>query len=139
MRPAAVLSVLNADGRPDLVSANTNTNGDDGNAVLTNTTAAGAAVPSFTGPVEFDAVPAPCDVTAADLDAAGPPATSWRLTRGGRTRAAGTLRGRSATLRLGRLAPGRYTLRSAGRRAATIRVSRRPRAKLGSAWRRYQP
>jgi hypothetical protein len=51
-------------------------------------------------------------------------ATSWRLIRGGRTRAAGTLRGRRATLRLGRLAPGRYMLRIAGRRAATIRVRR---------------
>ena len=48
----------------------------------------------------------------------------WRLTRGGRTRARGAFRagdGR-ATLRLGRLARGRYALRVAGRRVATIRV-----------------
>jgi hypothetical protein len=49
---------------------------------------------------------------------------SWRLTRAGRTRATGTLRSGAATLRLGRLAPGRYTLRIAGRPAATIRVRR---------------
>ena len=51
-----------------------------------------------------------------------PRATSWRLTRGGRTVRSGRVRGRVASLRLGRLAPGRYTLRIAGRRAATIRV-----------------
>jgi FG-GAP-like repeat len=49
----------------------------------------------------------------------------WRLTRHGRTRAKGIVRGRAATLRLGRLAPGRYTLRIGGRTAATIRVTRR--------------
>ena len=48
--------------------------------------------------------------------------TAWRLTRAGRTRATGTLRGRTATLRLGRLAPGRYALRIGGRRATTVRV-----------------
>jgi hypothetical protein len=51
-------------------------------------------------------------------------AARWRLTRGGHTVARGTTRGRAATLRLGRLAPGRYTLRIAGRSAATIRVRR---------------
>ena len=54
----------------------------------------------------------------------GARAAKWRLTRGGRTRAAGTVRahGRASTLRLGRLAPGRYTLRIGGRVKATIRV-----------------
>ena len=41
---------------------------------------------------------------------------AWRVTRAGRTRAKGTLRRGTATLRL-RLAPGRYTLSIAGRRA----------------------
>jgi hypothetical protein len=52
-------------------------------------------------------------------------AARWRLTRHGRTRAKGIVRGRAATLRLGRLAPGRYTLRIGARTAATIRVTRR--------------
>jgi hypothetical protein len=47
---------------------------------------------------------------------------SWRLTRAGRTRATGTLRAGAASLRLGRLVPGRYTLRIGGRPVATIRV-----------------
>lgn len=48
---------------------------------------------------------------------------AWRVTRSGRTRAKGTLRRGTATLRL-RLAPGRYTLSIAGRRAASFRVRR---------------
>ena len=48
---------------------------------------------------------------------------AWRVTRGGRTSAKGTLRRGTATLRL-RLAPGRYTLSIAGRRAASFRVRR---------------
>ena len=72
--PAAVEAAdLNADGRPDLVTANANTNGAGGNTVLTNTTAAGAAVPSFTGPTAFDAFLGPSDVTAADVNADGRP------------------------------------------------------------------
>ena len=64
---------LNGDGRPELVTANSNTNGADGNTVLTNTTAMGAAAPTFTGPDAFDAFLRPFDVTAADLNADGRP------------------------------------------------------------------
>ncbi len=51
----------------------------------------------------------------------GARAATWRLSRRGRTSAAGKVRA-NGTLRLGRLAPGRYTLRIAGRTRATIRV-----------------
>jgi hypothetical protein len=64
---------LNGDGRPELVTANANTNGAAGNTVLTNTTAPGAATPSFTGPTPFNAFLRPYHVTAADLNADGRP------------------------------------------------------------------
>ena len=68
---AVTAADLNGDGRPDLVTANADTNGAGGNTVLTNTTAAGAAAPSFTGPSSFGAFLRPYDVTAADLNADG--------------------------------------------------------------------
>src|SRR5688572_13285947 len=64
---------LNGDGRPDLVTANSDTNGANGNTVLLNTTVAGAATPAFSGPTPFDAFLRPSSVTAADLTADGRP------------------------------------------------------------------
>ena len=64
---------LNGDGRPDLVTANLNTNGENGNTVLLNTTVAGAATPAFSGPTSFNAFLRPHSVTAADLTADGRP------------------------------------------------------------------
>jgi hypothetical protein len=64
---------LNGDGRPDLVTANANTNGANGNTVLLNTTTTGAATPAFSGPTPFNAFLRPYSVTAADLNADGRP------------------------------------------------------------------
>jgi hypothetical protein len=51
-------------------------------------------------------------------------AARWRLTRHGRTYAAGRLRAGASRVTLRRLAPGRYTLRISGRSPAAIRIRR---------------
>jgi len=67
---------VNGDGKPDVISANNNTNGAGGNTVLLNTTPAGAATPSFSGPTPFNAGNGPFSVTAADVNGDGNPTSS---------------------------------------------------------------
>jgi hypothetical protein len=72
--PGSVVAAdVNADGKPDLISANNFTNGAGGNTVLINTTAAGAGTPTFTGPTAFNAGSGPGSVVAADVNADGKP------------------------------------------------------------------
>ena len=72
--PVAVTAAdLNADGRPDLATADLTTNGAGGNTVLINATAAGAGTPSFTGPTPFAARLNPFSIAAADVDGDGRP------------------------------------------------------------------
>jgi hypothetical protein len=61
---------VNGDGRPDLLIAN---NGPDSVAVLLNTTAPGAAVPSFAAATSFGAGSGPRSVAAADVNGDGRP------------------------------------------------------------------
>ena len=63
---------LNRDGRPDLVTANAgSSDGVAGVTVLLNTTAAGAAAPSFAAPAPIDTGAFPLGVAASDLNADG--------------------------------------------------------------------
>ena len=64
---------LNADGRPDLITANNGNSGVSGTSVLTNTTTPGAAAPTFNGPTPFAAGTDATSVAAADLNADGRP------------------------------------------------------------------
>ena len=61
---------LNGDGKPDLIVANAN---DNTVSVLLNTTAPGAATPSFAAQQTFAAGIGPGSVTAADLNGDGKP------------------------------------------------------------------
>jgi hypothetical protein len=61
---------FNGDGRPDLAVAN---NSSDTVSVLLNTTAAGAAVPSFSGQQTFATSSSPISVAVADLNGDGRP------------------------------------------------------------------
>ena len=72
-RPSSVATPdLNRDGRPDLVTANAgSSDGVAGVTVLLNTTAAGAAVPSFAAPAPFDTGAFPLGVAASDLNGDG--------------------------------------------------------------------
>jgi hypothetical protein len=68
--PTAVTSAdVNADHRPDLITANQG--GTD--AVLINTTPTGAAIPTFSGPTLLSAGSTPISITAADLNSDGRP------------------------------------------------------------------
>ena len=66
---------VDADGKLDLISANAGPPDADGNAVSVriNTTAAGAATPTFAGPVVFAAGEVPRSVAAVDVNADGRP------------------------------------------------------------------
>jgi hypothetical protein len=69
--PASVASVdLNGDGRPDLIVAN---NGSNNVSVLLNTTAPGAAVPSFAAQQTFATGTSPMNLIATDLNGDGKP------------------------------------------------------------------
>ena len=69
--PASVASVdLNGDGRPDLIVAN---NGSNNVSVLLNTTAPGAATPSFAAQQTFAGGTNPINVIATDLNGDGKP------------------------------------------------------------------
>ena len=61
---------INGDGKPDLIVANS---GDDTVSVLLNTTAPGAATPSFATQQSFAAGDVPVSVTAADVNGDGKP------------------------------------------------------------------
>src|SRR5207245_1390054 len=61
---------VNGDGRPDLLVAN---NGSNNVSVLLNTTAPGAAVPSFAAATSFGTGTGPCSVAAADVNGDGRP------------------------------------------------------------------
>jgi len=69
--PSSVASVdLNGDGRPDLIVAN---NGSNSVSVLLNTTAPGAATPSFAAQQTFASAANPISVIANDLNGDGKP------------------------------------------------------------------
>ncbi|QBB71649.1 hypothetical protein ELE36_15500 [Pseudolysobacter antarcticus] len=69
--PTSVASVdLNGDGRPDLIVAN---NGSNTVSVLLNTTAPGAAAPSFATQQTFASAANPINVIASDLNGDGKP------------------------------------------------------------------
>ena len=70
---SVVAADVNADGKPDLITANYITNGAGGNTILINTTPANAATPSFSGPTPFAAGTNPNSVVAADVNADGKP------------------------------------------------------------------
>jgi hypothetical protein len=73
-RPVSVVAAdVNTDGKPDLITANYNTNGAGGNTVLINTTTTGATTPSFSGPTAFNAGIRPYSVVAADVNTDGKP------------------------------------------------------------------
>ena len=61
---------VNGDGKPDLIVANSN---DDTVSVLLNTTAPGAATPSFAAQQTFATGSGPIAVTAADVNGDGKP------------------------------------------------------------------
>ena len=61
---------VNGDGKPDLIVANSN---DNTVSVLLNTTAPGAATPSFATQQTFATGNTPVSVTAADLNGDGKP------------------------------------------------------------------
>ena len=61
---------VNGDGKPDLIVANQN---DNTVSVLLNTTAPGAATPSFAAQQTFATGSAPVSVTAADVNGDGKP------------------------------------------------------------------
>jgi hypothetical protein len=69
--PSAVATTdFNGDGKPDIVVAN---HGEDTVSVLLNTTAPGAATPSFAAQQEFGTDEHPSSVKAADLNGDGKP------------------------------------------------------------------
>ncbi|MEA2422598.1 MAG: large repetitive protein, partial [Thermoleophilaceae bacterium] len=69
--PASVaVGDLNGDGKPDLATAN---NGSNDVSVLLNTTAAGAAAPTFATHVDFAAGTSPASVAIGDLNGDGKP------------------------------------------------------------------
>ena len=69
-RVVAVLD-FNADGLPDLVTANEGTSGVGSLTVLRNANVAGAGAITFSGPTGFDGGTGPTSVAAADFDADG--------------------------------------------------------------------
>jgi hypothetical protein len=68
---SVVLADVNGDGKPDLVV--TDGYNDHRVSVLLNTTAPGAATPSFAGPQTFDVGPHPTSVSVTDVNGDGKP------------------------------------------------------------------
>jgi FG-GAP-like repeat/FG-GAP repeat len=62
---------VNGDGRPDLLVANSGSSGPAGLSVLLNTTAPGAATPSFSAPTNFTTGNSPFWVAVADVNGDG--------------------------------------------------------------------
>ena len=64
---------VNGDFKPDLAVANGNSTGASGVSVLLNTTAGGAATPTFATASSFDTGDGPSSVATGDVDADGKP------------------------------------------------------------------
>ena len=80
-----VASDINGDAKPDIITANSGTNGAGGNTVHINITPNGAAAPTFSGPTAFSAGNTPYSVTASDVNADGGRLIgATRARRGGR-------------------------------------------------------